>query len=264
MTIQFTKYHGTGNDFIMIDARAFIATIFTEEFVRELCDRHLGIGADGLILLMKDAQLDFRMKYFNSNGREGTMCGNGGRCITAFAKNLGIIKEKAVFCGIDGLHESVINENGHISLKMIDVNDIKVLDDGFLIDTGSMHFVSFHKDLSSLDVYSEGKEIRHQARFGSEGTNVNFVQIISDHELKIRTYERGVENETLSCGTGSVAAAISAYLRTNTDKNSYLIHAPGGDLNVSFNSANREYFTNIWLKGPAEFVFKGEIENVKM
>jgi diaminopimelate epimerase len=259
MAIKFFKYHGAGNDFIMIDSRDLDDSLFTEKMVAMLCNRHLGIGADGLILLMNDDKVDFRMKYFNSDGLEGTMCGNGGRCITAFSRRLGIIKDKAIFTGIDGLHKSYINEEGIVNLKMIDVNDIKVLSDGYLIDTGSMHFVTFRSDIHSLDVYKEGKEIRHQARFGVKGTNVNFVHLISENEFKMRTYERGVENETLACGTGSVASAISAYLKKNTDKTSYLVHAPGGDLQVKFKPSGHESFKDVWLQGPAEFVFSGEI-----
>ena len=259
MAIEFFKYHGAGNDFIMVDSRDLDDTLFTEKVVSGLCDRHMGIGADGLILLMNDAKVDFRMKYFNPDGREGTMCGNGGRCITSFARQLGIIKEKAIFTGIDGLHESHINKDGLVNLKMIDVNDIKVLSDGYLIDTGSPHFVTFRNDLHSIDVYKEGKEIRHQDRFGTGGTNVNFVHLISDNELKMRTFERGVENETLACGTGSVASAISAYLKKNTDKISYLIHARGGDLSVKFKPSGLNSFKDVWLEGPAEYVFRGEI-----
>ncbi len=259
MAIKFFKYHGTGNDFIMVDSRELEDKIFTEKMVSRLCNRHLGIGADGLILLMKDAKFDFHMKYFNSDGREGTMCGNGGRCITAFARSLGIIKDKAHFTGIDGKHESHIKKDGQISLNMIDVNEIKVFSDGYLINTGSPHFVTFRNDIYSIDVYKEGREIRYESRFGIGGTNVNFVHMISDNEFKMRTYERGVENETLACGTGTVASAICAYIRKKTDKTSYIIHAPGGELHVKFKPEGQESFRDIWLEGPAEYVFSGEI-----
>jgi len=259
MDIGFYKYHGAGNDFIMIDAREKNESDFTERLVKMLCNRHLGIGADGLILLLNDIKSDFRMKYFNSDGKEGTMCGNGGRCITSFARRLGIINNKAIFSGIDGLHESIILDKKIVSLKMVDVSDIKVLSDGYLVETGSTHFVSFRNDLRSMDVFKEGRELRHQTRFGVTGTNVNFVQIIADNELNVRTYERGVENETLACGTGAVASAIIAYLRNNTDKTSFLIHAPGGDLLVNFNPDGQGSYKDIWLKGPVEFIYKGEI-----
>jgi len=243
----------------MVDSRELDNSIFTEKMVSWLCNRHLGIGADGLILLMKDTQADFRMKYFNSDGREGTMCGNGGRCITAFARWLGIIKDKASFLGIDGLHESIINKDGLISLKMIDVKEINPLNDGYFLNTGSPHFVTFRNDIHSIDVFREGREIRHESRFGIGGTNVNFVHMISDNELKMRTYERGVENETLACGTGTVASAICAYLRKKTDKTSYTIHAPGGELHVQFRPEGKDTFRDIWLEGPAEYVFSGEV-----
>jgi len=259
MKIEFHKYHGAGNDFIMIDARGSGEKVYSEELIKMWCDRHWGIGADGLILLLNDKNVDFRMKYFNSDGREGTMCGNGGRCVTLFARNLGIIKDRAKFSGIDGIHESIISSNENISLKMMDVTKIEVLHDGYLLDTGSSHFVIFRDDLLSTNVVIEGREIRNQVRFGIKGTNVNFVQMITDLELNIRTYERGVEDETLACGTGAVASAISAYLRHHTDKNSYLIHARGGELNVSFDPGTQSGFRNIWLTGPAKSVFSGKI-----
>ena len=260
MTISFLKYHGAGNDFIMIDSRDKDISFFSEKNVSLLCNRHTGIGADGLILLQKDYEADFRMKYYNSDGREGTMCGNGGRCITAFARKLGIIKDSATFAGIDGIHKSTIDKNGNVNLKMIDVSNIKMFEDGYLLDTGSMHFVIFRKDLHSIDVYKEGKELRYQDRFGVAGTNVNFVSSISNNELKVRTYERGVENETLACGTGAVASAISSFLKNKTDKTSYLIHASGGDLYVRFETPDKINFKNIWLEGPTEYVFSGEIK----
>jgi diaminopimelate epimerase len=260
MKIEFFKYHGAGNDFIMIDARDMAESDFSEELVKNLCDRHFGIGADGLILLLNDRKADLRMKYFNSDGREGTMCGNGGRCIASFAHRLGIITEKAIFNGIDGIHEAFICDKLNVRLKMSDVSNIQVLDDGYLLDTGSPHFVNFRDDLLPIDVFREGREIRYQNRFSPGGVNVNYIQILSDNELNIRTYERGVEDETLACGTGAVASAISAYLKNNTDKNSYLLHARGGELIVSFDTDGKGKFSNIWLKGPAEFVFKGSID----
>lgn len=260
MNIEFFKYHGAGNDFVMIDSRTLAESVFSEGVVKKLCDRHFGIGADGLILLLNDKNTDFRMKYFNSDGREGTMCGNGGRCIASFAHRLGIISKKAVFSGIDGMHEAFICDKLNVSLKMSDVSKIKLLEDGYFLDTGSPHFVIFRDDISTIDVFREGREIRYQDRFSPGGTNVNFIRMLKDDELDVRTYERGVEDETLACGTGAVASAISAYLYKNTDKNSYLLHARGGNLNVSFNTDGKEKFSNIWLKGPAEFVFKGNIQ----
>ncbi len=259
MEIEFFKYHGAGNDFVMVDCRQVDEHLFDNIKVGFLCNRHLGIGADGLILLLDDPSAEFRMKYFNSDGREGTMCGNGGRCIVAFARDLGIIHQKTVFSGIDGLHHSEIMDSGLINLKMIDVDGVKEMEDGYLVETGSRHFVTFRKSISDIDVFSEGREIRQQARFADEGTNVNFVETVSENVFKIRTFERGVENETLACGTGAVASAISSHYRQKTDKNSYTIHALGGTLSVNFTVQNNENYSNIWLKGPAKFVFKGQI-----
>jgi diaminopimelate epimerase len=259
MPLEFYKYHGAGNDFIMIDSRQTDETIFNQKLVEQLCDRHLGIGADGLILLLSDKSADFRMKYFNSDGYEGSMCGNGGRCIAAFARDLGMIKDKTSFSGIDGLHDAVFTGNDSVKLKMIDVATVDELHDGFLINTGSPHFVTFRENTDEIDVYSQGKEIRHQSRFDTSGANVNFVQTISKNSFKIRTFERGVENETLACGTGSVASAISSYLKEKPDNCSYTIHAPGGILFVRFTPLTNGGFADVWLEGPVKFVFKGEL-----
>jgi diaminopimelate epimerase len=260
MKVDFYKYHGAGNDFVMIDCRNQDESFFDNQRVEFLCNRHLGIGADGLILLLNDSKADFRMKYFNSDGKEGTMCGNGGRCITAFAHDLGIIKEEASFTGIDGHHEAKITGPEMIRLKMIDVAEVKVLNDGYLVNTGSPHFVTFRNEIEKLDVFSEGREIRHQSRFGAGGANVNFVETVSSDSFRMRTFERGVENETLACGTGSAASAISSYIRQKTDKYSYSIEAPGGTLSVKFTPHEDGRFTDVWLEGPVRFVFRGEIE----
>jgi diaminopimelate epimerase len=259
MNLEFYKYHGAGNDFIMIDCRDSTESMFTTEIVHSLCDRHFGIGADGLILLLKSNGNDFRMKYFNSDGKEGTMCGNGGRCITAFARDLGLISDKAEFTGIDGLHHSLILENGLIRLRMKDVTEVSRLGDGYLMDTGSTHFVVFRDNTDETDVFGEGRRTRYQQRFGIAGTNVNFVQKLTENSFRIRTYERGVEDETLACGTGAVASAISSYIENGTDKTSYLVQARGGSLSVSFTPKNDGSFTDVWLEGPAEFVFRGKI-----
>ena len=260
MKIEFAKYHGAGNDFIMTDCRKTDDSVFSEKLVKSLCNRNFGIGADGLILLMNDENADFRMKYFNSDGKEGTMCGNGGRCITAYAKKLGLVNKKAVFSGIDGLHEAVIKSPQTIDLKMIDVHSVRKLSDGYLLNTGSTHFVLFCNNIDKLNVYEKGKEIRSQSRFGKEGTNVNFVEILDKGHMKIRTFERGVENETLACGTGAVASAISSYIHTNTDNTAYKVYVHGGTLEVRFEEKRDLSFENIWLSGPAEFVFEGIIQ----
>jgi diaminopimelate epimerase len=260
MKVEFFKYHGAGNDFVMIDCRNHDESLFDRKLVEFLCDRHLGIGADGLILLLADKKSDFRMKYFNSDGAEGTMCGNGGRCIVAFAHDLKLIREKASFTGIDGFHLANILGPEMVSLKMIDVEKVEELEDGYLVNTGSPHFVTFRDKIGEIDVFTEGRKIRHQARFADSGANVNFVERINRNTFKMRTFERGVENETMACGTGSVASAISSYYREKSDNCSYTIEAPGGILLVKFTPKKDGFFTDVWLEGPVKFVFKGEIE----
>jgi len=258
-SVTFYKYHGTGNDFILIDARADGGSMYTQKTVKELCDRHFGIGADGLILLQSSESADFSMKYFNSDGNESTMCGNGGRCITAFARDLGIIKEKAVFTGIDGEHIACFSDTNFIHLKMIDVESIASLEGGYFLNTGSPHFVLPGNNIHDLDVFKEGKKIRDSAIFAPGGTNVNFMVVRGPAEIDVRTFERGVEQETLSCGTGSVASAITACYIQNTDNNSFQVNTSGGKLEVKFTREGNIRFTNIWLAGPVEFVFRGEV-----
>ena len=255
--MTFYKYHGTGNDFILFDNRDG-KLMFAKEQVASMCDRHFGIGADGLMLLEHAAGYDFRMVYYNSDGGESTMCGNGGRCMTAFAKSLGIIEKKAHFLAIDGDHTATINENGLISLHMQNVHEMNIQEGYTILNTGSPHYVQWVKDVTNVDVYHEGKTIRSQERFMPNGINVNFVQF-HGAKLLIRTYERGVEDETLSCGTGVTAAAIAATCNgTGTFKTT--IETPGGHLEVSFNKLTPESATDVVLTGPAAFVFKGEIE----
>ena len=258
--IKFYKYHGAGNDFVMIDARRINESVFNSKLVRFLCDRHFGIGADGLILLLPSEKNDFYMKYFNSDGFESTMCGNGGRCIAAFAGRLGIVGEKAVFDGTDGDHIAYLLKDGQVRLKMIDVNGYQQMEDGFLINTGSPHFVIFRDSLDDTDVANEGRNYRNDSRFTPGGANINFVKRVSGNEIAVRTYERGVEGETLACGTGSVAAAIISFMAQKTDKSEFVVRTTGGELKVNFLADNEGHFKDIWLEGPAEFVFEGEVE----
>ncbi len=258
MKLNCYKYQGTGNDFVLIDNRDNSISLSIEQ-IKWLCDRRFGIGADGLMLLELAPNVDFKMVYYNSDGNESSMCGNGGRCITAFAKKIGVIENEAKFIAIDGLHEAKIIEDW-ISLKMNDVRKIEVGNDFFYLNTGSPHFVKFVSDVENLDVYSEGKKIRYNSRFEAEGTNVNFIEK-KENELFVRTYERGVENETLSCGTGVTAAAlVTAISGASTTKNNCAIKTLGGNLNVKFEKVLENTFYNIWLEGPATFVFKTEIE----
>jgi len=259
--IQFSKYHGTGNDFVIIDGRKQDTAGFDPGLIRQICDRRFGIGGDGLILLQESKRADFKMIYYNSDGFEGTMCGNGGRCITAFALRLGIISIDTTFEGIDGLHTATILPNGEIRLRLRDVEGIRWMEDGYLLDTGSPHFVKFVSQLEMIDVAAEGKVIRSQKRFGKGGANVNFVEKSGDpNRISVRTYERGVENETLSCGTGVAASAICAYYHFKSDIVSYHIHTPGGKLHVSFKTQYHNTFTDVFLTGPAAHVFDGSIE----
>lgn len=260
MIVPFYKYHGTGNDFILIDNRTGVFSFLDQERVKFLCDRHFGIGADGLMLLENEINFDFKMVYYNSDGNESTMCGNGGRCISAFAKKLDIVKDKASFVAIDGPHEVKFLPDNIVSLKMKDVKEMEIGDDYFYLNTGSPHYVLHSNDIENESVFEKGKSIRNNERFKEEGTNVNFIQKFDDY-LYVRTYERGVEDETLSCGTGVTAAALSAAaIGMSTSRNACAIKTPGGDLNVTFSRVLENTFYNIWLEGPAKFVFNGSIE----
>jgi diaminopimelate epimerase len=261
MEINFTKYHGTGNDFILIDNRGGNLNMNKEQ-IAHLCHRQFGIGADGLITISDRPDFDFQMKYYNSDGGEGTMCGNGGRCITAFAGTRGVFNKKTKFHTIDGEHQAeILSVKGNeffISLKMSDVEKIQKLDDGYFLNTGSPHFVKFVSDIDKIDVYNEGKQLRWDERFRPGGTNVNFVQIKKDFII-VRSYERGVENITLSCGTGVTASALVASTLVEESRNFFDIQTFGGELRVRFTKANIG-FNNIWLEGPAVKVFEGRIK----
>ncbi|WP_244825534.1 diaminopimelate epimerase [Carboxylicivirga linearis] len=258
--IDFYKYQGTGNDFVIIDNRDNHFDGCNTETVRFLCDRRFGVGGDGLMLLENHAEYDFTMRYFNSDGNEASMCGNGGRCIAAFAVHLNIVpaKETFQFMAVDGLHEAKYDD-GIVSLKMIDVKNVDANDDYTFLDTGSPHFVQFHESVENLNINKMGSEVRYSDTFMPGGTNANFVHFINDNTIKVRTYERGVENETLACGTGVVASAISAHLKKK-DINEFNVDVLGGKLKVSFEPNADGGFNNIWLVGPATFVFKGTIE----
>ena len=261
MIVQFSKYHGTGNDFIMIDGREQESPFLDHRQISFICHRRFGIGGDGLIILQESDAADFKMRYYNADGHEGTMCGNGGRCITAFARDLGIITLDSLFEGIDGIHLASLLPNGEIRLKLKDVDGIRWMEDGYLLDTGSPHFIKFVSDLDEINVEQVGRDIRNQARWGEKGVNVNFVkQGSSPNLISVRTYERGVENETYSCGTGVTAAALSTYFHNKSDLLSYQIHTLGGNLNVSFNVMHHNRFNNVHLTGPAFKVFDGKIE----
>ncbi|TRW23561.1 diaminopimelate epimerase [Flavobacterium zepuense] len=259
MEYTFYKYQGTGNDFVMVDNRDDIFPKNDTKLVAKLCDRRFGIGGDGLILLENAGSADFRMVYYNSDGNESTMCGNGGRCIVAFANALGIIDNETEFDAVDGRHHATIDEYGIVSLHMKDVNTVSVYEDYVFLDTGSPHHVEIVDDLPVLDVKHIGANIRYSGLYGDKGSNVNFVSQTENDKFSVRTYERGVEDETLSCGTGVTAVAIAMKVLGKTDANHVSLSTPGGELKVSF-AQNGKQFTNVYLIGPAKFVFKGEAE----
>lgn len=256
MNLHFYKYQGAGNDFILLDNRGKNIKL-TNQQVALLCNRHLGIGADGLMLLEEEAEYDFRMVYYNADGNESSMCGNGGRCITAFAHKLGLIGTETDFTAIDGVHNAVINTNGTISLHMQDVHEFSEFENYSILNTGSPHYVLWVDDVQEIDVFNKGREIRNQSAFQPKGINVNFVQKLNNG-IWVRTYERGVEDETLSCGTGVTAAAIAAtHKETGTFHTD--IQTPGGILNVSFTKDSPGTAINVILTGPAVCVFEGDI-----
>jgi len=274
--MKFWKYQGAGNDFIMLDQREqqWLSRADTRQ-IKRLCDRRFGIGADGLILLQNRSGFDFEMVYFNADGRESTMCGNGGRCIAAFAKHLGIVAQHGRFWAIDGEHQVQLSAlHGHdglgdgfwVELQMIDVREVKKQDDAYVLNTGSPHFVRFVESVEPLNVVVEGRAVRYAKPWEREGINVNFVakknQNDSNNALQIRTYERGVEDETFACGTGVTAAAIAAYMEYGEHKAGTVeldVEAKGGQLAVRFQANGKGSFADIWLCGPAVQVFEGTI-----
>ena len=257
MNLNFYKYQGTGNDFIILDNRQQNISL-TNKNVKRLCDRRFGIGADGLMLLNVKEGYDFEMVYYNSDGNQSSMCGNGGRCLVKFAHDRRIHKSTYHFIAVDGAHEATIDDNGWVNLKMKDVSGIRKNFLDSILDTGSPHYIKPTRDVRNYDVVKVGKEIRYSEGFKKEGINVNFVEGAEDR-IFVRTYERGVEDETLSCGTGVTAAAL-VFAHNEVGFNRVEVTTPGGNLAVEFDKTGEEEFKNIWLCGPAEFVFAGEIE----
>jgi diaminopimelate epimerase len=256
MTLAFNKYQGAGNDFIIIDNRNDVFNPQNYNLIKNLCDRKFGIGADGLILINEIPEYDFKMIYFNSDGYEGTMCGNGGRCAADFAIKSGIAGKKLKFIAIDGIHDAV-SEDGLIRLRMNDVNEVRSVGGNYSINTGSPHYVLFNSALDNLDVYNEGKKFRWSKDFHPGGTNVDFVEC-EDDGIYVRTFERGVEDETLSCGTGVTASAIASVLSGHFVSGPINVRTKGGNLRVEFDIKAGQ-IKNIWLCGPATFVFEGKI-----
>lgn len=256
MQLTFSKYQGTGNDFILIDNMDKSISLSREQ-IAFMCHRRFGIGADGLMLLEPEEGYDFRMVYYNADGNESSMCGNGGRCITDFARVKGVISKEARFLAVDGPHKAWIHEDDSVSLEMMNVTEIQRNADHLVINTGSPHYVTWVKDTDALDVFGTGRDIRNRMEYGKDGINVNFVQNLANG-IRVRTYERGVEDETMSCGTGVTAAAI-AWSGGQTGKFIVPITTPGGMLEVSFKKDSESTARDVILKGPATFVYEGNI-----
>ena len=258
MFVSFYKYQGTGNDFIIVDNRTDKIEL-TKQQVHKLCERRFGIGADGLMLMHASMNYDFEMTYYNADGNEGSMCGNGGRCMIQFAYDTGLHKREYSFIACDGMHKGVIEDNGWIDLKMKDVEHIDRYDfNDFILDTGSPHYVKSVSNIWNYDVVKEGKEIRYSSHFKNNGINVNFVESDEEGNITVRTYERGVEDETLSCGTGVTASAL-VFAHNDMGFNHVDVKTPGGNLAVEFDRTGDASFSNIWLCGPAACVFKGSV-----
>ena len=258
-TIHFYKYQGAGNDFIIIDNRLKNRGVDNPNWIRKICHRRFGVGADGLMLLEQSGNYCFTMRYFNSDGGESTMCGNGGRCIALFATHLGVAPREKLFefDAVDGKHYAIVQKDT-ISLKMVDVHGIEKLPEGYFLNTGSPHVVILKGDVAEVDVVKEGRLLRHDERFkAGGGTNVNFLTIREPGNIAVRTFERGVEDETWACGTGSVASAMVANYLDNS-LNKFEIDVQGGHLKVRFNALEGGHYEDVWLEGPAVFVFEGD------
>ncbi len=256
MTQNFHKYQATGNDFILFDNRQDTFPKKDTKLISRLCHRRFGIGADGLILLEADKSTDFRMVYFNSDGREGSMCGNGGRCVVAFAKKLGVVRDSCEFLAVDGVHKAHI-DGERVVLGMADVTEVRSKPKHLWLDTGSPHHVQVWEDWEGLDVKKEGERLRYGI-YGQRGSNINFVKLLGEEAFEVRTYERGVEDETYSCGTGVTATALAMHYLGHLKGTRARISTRGGDLEVSFAKTSDGY-SEIKLKGPATWVFSGTL-----
>ncbi len=258
MKVYFSKYQGTGNDFVMLDNLNSQYDELSISQIQFLCDRRFGVGGDGLIKINSSPSLDFEVDYYNSDGSK-SFCGNGARCAVAFAETLGIDVSNTTFTAIDGIHTASLNQS-IVSLKMSDVSNFEKLEKDYVIHTGSPHYIQFVSDLNSKNIVDFGKEIRYSDRFKNEGINVNLTEVLEKNQLMVLTYERGVEDETLSCGTGVTACVLAYGIENNLQgQNTVYVKVKGGDLSVSFNSKGEGEFDSIYLIGPATFVFKGEI-----
>jgi diaminopimelate epimerase len=256
MRLHFYKYQATGNDFVLIDNRDTKHTLTTEQ-IGKLCDRRFGVGADGVILLEKDPQLDFKIVYYNGDGTQ-SLCGNGCRSAVNLASHLGMINGSTKFSAYDGAHEAQLVKDGVIRLRMNDVSAITTVDDGFFLDTGSPHFVKFVESVKDYPVFEKGRKLRYSDLFKPAGANINFVELLDHNTVSVRTYERGVEEETFSCGTGVTAVSLAASLQGYSSP--VKIKVLGGELSVEFKSGQSGAFSDIFLIGPAKLVFEGDLE----
>lgn len=264
MKIFFKKYQATGNDFVLLDWNPDLNLHLTEKVIHRMCDRRFGIGADGLILVKYKEGQRPEMIYYNSDGRIGSFCGNGSRAFAKYLYDAGKIRDNEwfEFKAYDGLHKARIrNKNSSfIDLVMSDVCQIQTDGESYILDSGSPHYVCWKNDLENVDVVQEGRKIRYSAPFKEKGINVNFVSEVTSHNiLKVKTYERGVEDMTYSCGTGVVASVIAWAVKNNIKQGKKSVQVPGGSLEVSFDYLNN-CFTNIILSGPAEKCFEGIYE----
>lgn len=261
MRIKFHKYQGTGNDFVMIDNLSGEYDNLSIDQIVSICDRRFGVGADGLIKINRHADLDFEVDYYNSDGSK-SFCGNGARCSVAFVKSLGLIQTETHFWAIDGAHSATIDTANLILLEMSNVTNISKINSDYILNTGSPHYCQFVDELSNHSIVAIGKNIRYSDQFKQDGINVNLIQSMNEHSISIATYERGVEDETLSCGTGATACAI-AFAEYNQLTGAHVIEVQvkGGKLSVSFQVDEQRNYTDVHLIGPAQFVFEGEIND---
>lgn len=254
--IKFFKFQGTGNDFVVIDNRTHQFKGDKVKFAQKWCDRRFGIGSDGAIFIENSDRADFQMDFYNPDGSQ-SFCGNGSRCAVLFAKMLGIVNGATDFEAIDGIHEAEIEDN-NVKIKMNDVGEIERIDEDYFLDTGSPHYISYCDDKDDRDIVEFGREIRYSERFKTKGTNVNLIKEISIDQIDLRTYERGVENETFACGTGATAAGLVQASKNQAAHGIIDVKVKGGDLKIHYQKKGTG-FENVWLEGPAKFVFKGEI-----
>lgn len=258
MVLEFYKYQGTGNDFILLDNRSGKYDKISAKEISFLCDRHYGIGSDGFIFLQKKTGYDFEMRFYNPDGSAGMMCGNGGRCIAAFARDLKIIRNSCIFWAPDGEHQAKLSDNNQVKLSMKELAFGEKILNFYLFDTGAPHIIFFKDDIEDADFTEKAREVRYSPRFNNEGINVNRLQKKAENEIKVRTYERGVEAETLSCGTGVTASALAYALENNIPEGKIKVQAKGGNLTVYFRSENQR-FKDVYLEAQAKFVFSGKV-----